>query len=112
MGHSNGWSLRCRDAVPKQCCGLSSPPVRWSILGVGVVGLVCAGAGALLGALRASGRDHIAVALLMIGKNGHSLVTRFSVLSYFIFYIIFNQCNDSNGVSFSKVTIDAQFIDP
>ncbi|XP_017887490.1 uncharacterized protein LOC108629369 [Ceratina calcarata] len=56
-----------RDAVPKQCCGLGSPPVRWSILGVGVVGLVCAGAGALLGALRASGRDHIAVALLMIG---------------------------------------------
>ncbi|KOX67544.1 hypothetical protein WN51_09164 [Melipona quadrifasciata] len=55
-----------RDAVPKQCCGLGSPPVRWSILGVGVVGLVCAGAGALLGALRASGRDHIAVALLMI----------------------------------------------
>ncbi|XP_031829314.1 uncharacterized protein LOC116425554 [Nomia melanderi] len=57
-----GW-----DAVPKQCCCLGSPPVRWSILGVGVVGLVCAGAGALLGALRASGRDHIAVALLMIG---------------------------------------------
>ncbi|XP_003425266.2 uncharacterized protein LOC100679559 [Nasonia vitripennis] len=56
-----------RDAVPKQCCGLGSPPVRWSILGVGVVGLVCAGAGALLGALRATGRDHIAVALLMIG---------------------------------------------
>lgn len=56
-----------RDAVPKQCCGLGSPPVRWSILSVGVVGLVCAGAGALLGALRASGRDHIAVALLMIG---------------------------------------------
>ncbi|XP_015511991.1 uncharacterized protein LOC124297936 [Neodiprion virginianus] len=56
-----------RDSVPKQCCGLGSPPVRWSILGVGVVGLVCAGAGALLGALRATGRDHIAVALLMIG---------------------------------------------
>ncbi|XP_011494245.1 PREDICTED: uncharacterized protein LOC105359329 [Ceratosolen solmsi marchali] len=56
-----------RGVVPKQCCGLGSPPVRWSILGVGVVGLVCAGAGALLGALRATGRDHIAVALLMIG---------------------------------------------
>ncbi|XP_012271958.1 uncharacterized protein LOC105695184 [Orussus abietinus] len=56
-----------RDAVPKQCCGLGSPPVRWSILGVGIGGLVCAGAGALLGALRATGRDHIAVALLMIG---------------------------------------------
>ncbi|XP_051173520.1 uncharacterized protein LOC127289570 [Leptopilina boulardi] len=56
-----------RDAVPKQCCGLGSPPVRWSILGVGIVGLVCAGAGVLLGALRATGRDHFAVALLMIG---------------------------------------------
>ncbi|XP_076757398.1 uncharacterized protein LOC143432259 [Xylocopa sonorina] len=67
-----------RDAVPKQCCGLGSPPVRWSILGVGVVGLVCAGAGALLGALRASGRDHIAVALLMIGI-GVVLVTMSAV---------------------------------
>ncbi|KAJ8682479.1 hypothetical protein QAD02_018271 [Eretmocerus hayati] len=56
-----------RDPGQKQCCGLNSPPVRWSIFGVGVVGLICAGAGALLGALRASGRDHIAVALLMIG---------------------------------------------
>lgn len=59
----------CRDAVPKQCCGLGSPPVRWSILGVGIVGLVCAAAGALLGALRATGRDHLAVSLLMIGKT-------------------------------------------
>ncbi|XP_011874306.1 PREDICTED: uncharacterized protein LOC105565596 [Vollenhovia emeryi] len=48
-----------RDTVPKQCCGLGSPPVRWSILGVGFVGLVCAGAGTLLGALKASGRDHL-----------------------------------------------------
>lgn len=79
VGHSNGWFLSCRDAVPKQCCGLGSPPVRWSILGVGVVGLVCAGAGALLGALRASGRDHIAVALLMIGKN----ILIFFFLSYY-----------------------------
>lgn len=63
-----GWFSCYRDAVPKQCCGLGSPPVRWSILGVGIVGLVCAGAGVLLGALRATGRDHFAVALLMIGK--------------------------------------------
>ncbi|XP_011350689.1 uncharacterized protein LOC105287017 isoform X2 [Ooceraea biroi] len=55
-----------RDAVPKQCCGLSSPPVRWSILGVGFVGLVCAGAGTLLGALKASGRDHF-VGIFMSG---------------------------------------------
>ncbi|KMQ96202.1 hypothetical protein RF55_3526 [Lasius niger] len=55
-----------RDTVPKQCCGLSSPPVRWSILGVGFVGLVCAGAGTLLGALKASGRDHL-VGIFMSG---------------------------------------------
>ncbi|XP_011139089.1 uncharacterized protein LOC105182959 isoform X2 [Harpegnathos saltator] len=53
-------------AVPKQCCGLSSPPVRWSILGVGFVGLVCTGAGTLLGALKASGRDHL-VGVFMSG---------------------------------------------
>lgn len=64
----------CRDAVPKQCCGLGSPPVRWSILGVGIVGLVCAAAGALLGALRATGRDHIAVSLLMIGKTTYFFI--------------------------------------
>ncbi|XP_014472458.1 PREDICTED: uncharacterized protein LOC106743281 [Dinoponera quadriceps] len=53
-------------AVPKQCCGLSSPPIRWSILGVGFVGLVCTGAGTLLGALKASGRDHL-VGVFMSG---------------------------------------------
>jgi len=57
-----------RDAVPKQCCGLGSPPVRWSILGVGFVGLVCAGAGTLLGALKASGRDHF-VGIFMSGER-------------------------------------------
>lgn len=59
-----------RDTVPKQCCGLSSPPVRWSILGVGFVGLVCAGAGTLLGALKASGRDHL-LGIFMSGKQIH-----------------------------------------
>ncbi|KAL6422614.1 hypothetical protein ACFW04_010682 [Cataglyphis niger] len=65
-GSLNDYFLCHRDAVPKQCCGLSSPPVRWSILGVGFVGLVCAGAGTLLGALKASGRDHL-VGIFMSG---------------------------------------------
>lgn len=43
---------------------------------------MCAGAGALLGALRASGRDHIAVALLMIGKNN---LLSTSLLSFFVY---------------------------
>jgi len=60
--------LHCRDTVPKQCCGLGSPPIRWSILGVGFVGLVCAGAGTLLGALKASGRDHL-LGIFMSGKQ-------------------------------------------
>ncbi|XP_020286026.1 uncharacterized protein LOC109855815 isoform X2 [Pseudomyrmex gracilis] len=55
-----------RNTVPKQCCGLGSPSVRWSILGVGFIGLVCAGAGTLLGALKASGRDHL-VGIFMTG---------------------------------------------
>jgi len=67
-GSFNDRFLCRRDAVPKQCCGLSSPPVRWSILGVGFVGLVCAGAGTLLGALKASGRDHL-VGIFMSGKR-------------------------------------------
>ncbi|XP_025073816.1 uncharacterized protein LOC105426155 isoform X1 [Pogonomyrmex barbatus] len=60
--------LYCRDAVPKQCCGLGSLPVRWSILGIGFVGLVCAGTGTLLGALKASGRDHL-LGIFMSGKK-------------------------------------------
>lgn len=67
-GSLNDRFLCHRDTVPKQCCGLSSPPVRWSILGVGFVGLVCAGAGTLLGALKASGRDHL-VGIFMSGKE-------------------------------------------
>lgn len=55
-----------RDAVPKQCCSLDSPPVRWSILGVCFVGFVCACAGTFLGALKTSGRDHL-VGVLMSG---------------------------------------------
>lgn len=68
MDWSIARSLRCRDAVPKQCCDLGSAPVRWSILGVCFVGLVCAGAGTLLGALKASGRDHL-VGVFMSGKQ-------------------------------------------
>lgn len=77
-GSLNDHFLCHRDAVPKQCCGLSSPPVRWSILGVGFVGLVCAGAGTLLGALKASGRDHL-VGIFMSGKETHFPYSRLSI---------------------------------
>lgn len=77
-GSLNDHFLCHRDAVPKQCCGLSSPPVRWSILGVGFVGLVCAGAGTLLGALKASGRDHL-VGIFMSGKETHFFYSRLSM---------------------------------
>lgn len=68
MNIYHSFFLHYRDTVPKQCCGLGSPPVRWSILGVGFVGLVCAGAGTLLGALKASGRDHL-LGIFMSGKE-------------------------------------------
>lgn len=80
-GSLNDHFLCHRDAVPKQCCGLSSPPVRWSILGVGFVGLVCAGAGTLLGALKASGRDHL-VGIFMSGKEIYFSYWRLSLQDY------------------------------
>lgn len=81
-----GSCISCyRDAVlPKQCCGLGSPPVRWSILGIGIVGLVCAATGAILGALRVTGRDHIAVSLLMIGKDTHTRKIKYFLLFFII----------------------------
>lgn len=117
-----GWFSCYRDAVPKQCCGLGSPPVRWSILGVGIVGLVCAGAGVLLGALRATGRDHFAVALLMIGK--WSIDFPFSLLPISIlspnttvhltsdprdYYILFKSLPRKIYLSFFKVIIYSLF---
>lgn len=96
-GSLNDHFLCHRDAVPKQCCGLSSPPVRWSILGVGFVGLVCAGAGTLLGALKASGRDHL-VGIFMSGKETHFSYSRSSICEVVIrrYNILVIKSNETN----------------
>lgn len=62
---------------PKSCCGvLVGQPVsiRWFILLILLVGLCCAVVGTVLGAMKASGREHLTVSLLMIGV-GIVLVT-------------------------------------
>ena len=47
------------------CSNLLS--IRWFILLVALIGLVCAVIGTILGALRTTGREHLTLALLMIG---------------------------------------------
>ena len=59
------------DEEPKSCCGvLVGQPVsiRWFILLILLVGLCCAVVGTVLGAMKASGREHLTVSLLMIGE--------------------------------------------
>ncbi|XP_050430038.1 uncharacterized protein LOC126839088 [Adelges cooleyi] len=60
--------------TPKSCCGLLTLPdatstvsIRWFIGIVFVAGICSALVGTVLGATRASGREHLTVALLMIG---------------------------------------------
>ncbi|CAG0879840.1 unnamed protein product [Darwinula stevensoni] len=55
---------------PKSCCGLvvnQAASIRWFIVLIAFVGLCCAVVGTVLGALRATGREHLTVSLLMIG---------------------------------------------
>lgn len=47
------------------CTGLS---IRWFILLISFIGLVCAVIGTFLGAARPTGKEHLTLALLMIGK--------------------------------------------
>ncbi|XP_025208157.1 LOW QUALITY PROTEIN: uncharacterized protein LOC112603683 [Melanaphis sacchari] len=60
--------------TPKSCCGLLTLPdatstvsIRWFIGIVFIAGICSALVGTVLGATRASGREHLTVALLMIG---------------------------------------------
>ncbi|XP_039290141.1 uncharacterized protein LOC111044538 isoform X2 [Nilaparvata lugens] len=55
---------------PKSCCGVvvsQAASVRWLMLLVLLVGLCCAFVGTLLLVTRAAGRDHLTLALLIIG---------------------------------------------
>ena len=55
----------------KSCCGVmvtQTVSIRWFIVMIAFVGICCAVVGTVLGAMRSSGREHITVSLLMIGK--------------------------------------------
>ncbi|XP_044734067.1 putative uncharacterized protein DDB_G0277255 isoform X2 [Chrysoperla carnea] len=55
---------------PKSCCGVlltQTVSIRWFIVMIAFVGVCCAIVGTILGAMKASGREHLTVSLLMIG---------------------------------------------
>ena len=55
----------------KTCCGVlvsQSVSIRWFIVMIAFVGICCAVVGTVLGAMKASGREHLTVSLLMIGR--------------------------------------------
>jgi len=43
--------------------------IRWFIVIIAVVGVCCAVVGTVLGAMKASGREHLTVSLLLIGES-------------------------------------------
>lgn len=54
----------------KSCCGVlvsQSVSIRWFVVMIAFVGICCAVVGTVLGAMKASGREHLTVSLLMIG---------------------------------------------
>ncbi|GLH12230.1 probable cyclin-dependent serine/threonine-protein kinase DDB_G0292550 [Gryllus bimaculatus] len=54
---------------PKSCCGVvvtQTVSIRWFIVMIAFVGICCAVVGTVLGAMKASGREHLTVSLLMI----------------------------------------------
>jgi len=59
------------EALPsKNCCGVhvtQTVSIRWFIVMIAFVGICCSIVGTALGALKASGREHLTVSLLMIG---------------------------------------------
>ena len=58
----------------KTCCGVvvsQTVSIRWFIVMIAFVGICCAVVGTVLGAMKASGREHLTVSLLMIGQYPH-----------------------------------------
>merc|ERR1719342_2003802 len=54
----------------KTCCGLAvsqTVSIRWFIVMIAFVGICCSVVGTVLGAMKAQGREHLTVSLLMIG---------------------------------------------
>ena len=48
--------------------------IRWFIVIIAVVGVCCAVVGTVLGAMKASGREHLTVSLLLIGESEFTAV--------------------------------------
>ena len=60
------------DGESKTCCGLAvsqTVSIRWFIVMIAFVGICCSVVGTVLGAMKAQGREHLTVSLLMIGEN-------------------------------------------
>lgn len=56
--------------MSKACCGVTvtqAVSIRWFIVMIAFVGICCSVVGTVLGAMKASGREHLTVSLLMIG---------------------------------------------
>ncbi len=64
-------SMYAGEESGKSCCGVmvtQTVSIRWFIVMIAFVGICCAVVGTVLGAMRSSGREHLTVSLLMIGK--------------------------------------------
>ncbi|EEB14008.1 conserved hypothetical protein [Pediculus humanus corporis] len=74
---SQGQMFAHEEETPKSCCGVvvtQTVSIRWFIVMISFVGICCVIVGTVLGAMKASGREHLTVSLLMIGV-GIVLVT-------------------------------------
>lgn len=61
-----------RRQARKQCCGLlatHSVAIRWLVVVIAFLGLLCSVVGTIVGVVKATGREHLTVALLLIGKS-------------------------------------------
>ncbi|XP_015918393.1 uncharacterized protein [Parasteatoda tepidariorum] len=59
-----------RRQARKQCCGLlatHSVAIRWLVVVIACLGLMCSVVGTIVGVVKATGREHLTVALLLIG---------------------------------------------
>jgi hypothetical protein len=67
-----GQTLIQPEPESKSCCGLAlsqTVSIRWFIVMIAFVGICCSVVGTVLGAMKASGREHLTVSLLMIGER-------------------------------------------
>ena len=67
-------SLIQNETESKSCCGLAASQtvsIRCFIVMIAFVGICCSVVGTVLGAMKASGREHLTVSLLMIGECQH-----------------------------------------